>query len=301
MEREGQQKTWAAPGSGVTTIWFEGDTSRAKSFYVRTLGRVLGSLQRCHFKPALELQFPVLVRGSRTEALLTDVMPRPVAARIAFARLRLSWSSLLEFAYRHGNRVSRLLMWLLGFAGSQEVTISRNRAHCDFPAHWYMLAPIYFRKFEFAVSECEFDFVLFTTATCYVRTDLLKCRLRSVKPVRFYGGHIRELGHPFVTGNSIVMSRDVLERVVALRPYYRIDVPDDVALARIVRDFDLADLTEWPTEHLPFGAEIPSDLSADWRSRHIVRCKGEPVSRDSEPVVRVMLELHRFITTANSR
>jgi hypothetical protein len=102
-------------------------------------------------------------------------------------------------------------------------------------------------------------------------------------------------GSRFAVGNSIILSKDVLAEIVKNTNKFRLDLPDDVSLGRLIGDLGLAEFVELPTEHLPFGAKIPADFSRDWNKAHLIRCKAEPTTKSSSPVIDQMKAVHLFI------
>lgn len=296
IENRGQKETWASNPRFAKVIWFEGNAALSGKLSVKFLGRILGILQRTNFGQKKQISVPG-IRLFKTQSVDgSSSLRKRLCPAIVRHRIEIQFVSVLDWVHRNGNFLSRVLNLLLKRIGTNQTKLKGDRATCDFPPHWFMLCTFKFLKYKFVIENFKFDFVLFTTATCYVRLDELLRKLANVHPHRFYGGHVLKLGGAFVAGNSIILSRDVLEEVVRLEKHYRLDLPDDVALSRLIRNSNLADITEMPTEHLPIGgASIPEDLSHDWSEKHIIRCKAQPVTQNPEPVIELMRKVHDFL------
>lgn len=294
---DAQRRTWLAQTDGLKVIFFQGDAALGKRPPAKLLGDFLGRVQKLNY------------RWPRTLDIASICQSRFIRAGfMSFSRLgrlpseiHLGWAAFFNWVYERGNFFSKIVGSLQKKIWSDEVVVVGDRAKTAFPAHWYMLAPVNFIKYRFILENYDFDFVLFTNVTCYLRADKLREALRNQPRSRFYGGHVLEvMGHVFVPGNSVVMSQDVVSGVLHLRNHFRLDIPDDVALGRLIRDWDLAEPVNLPTEHLPFGASIPEDLSSDWETRHIIRCKGEEVTRTADPAVDLMERLHDYIQSTTT-
>ena len=298
---QGQKDTWIADDGPVRTIWFEGNGRLTNRRFVKAAGALMGWVQKAQY-------------GSPRRYTIGKILPNPLprknnsfgaAGRDFLSRgwtISISWSVVFEWLYRHGNLFSGLIWGLLRIGTSKKVTFFGDRARCEFPVHWFLLTPISFLKYQFVSKTFDFDYVLFTTATCYIRPAQLAKNLSNASRTRFYGGQVLSLlGHPFVSGNSVILSPDVLRSVLARKKYYRLDIPDDVALGRLIRDFDLAEASDLPSVILPLDATIPDDLKPGWESSHLIRCKTQQVSRDSSSVVERMREVHTYLKSSIDR
>lgn len=289
-----QIETWIRRFPNIQTVWFESDSKKGTSLSARVIGNLLGRMQTSSYSAPREIpgSHPVVSFLLGIRSLLKRDRKQYLSAD---RRLRLGWVPFAEWAYQNGNLVSRLFSAVIRKIWTGDTHFDGKRARCDFPTHWFMLAPLYLLKYRFALDELDADYFLFTTATCYVNGDQLQKNLASMPRSGFYGGNVMTIsGHSFVAGNSLIMSPDVISRVLEHSSRYRLDIPDDVALGRLCHDLDIARPVHFPTETLPFGAKIPDDLSAQFESCHLIRCKTEKVSRDSGSVRKLIFEVHRY-------
>lgn len=289
-----QKETWISHFPKIQTVWFEANSAEGARLTTRILGKILGWMQTKSYSMPKEIpgSYPVVSLFMSMRFLIGRKRGKQRSTKKS---LRLGWVPFAEWAYQNGNLISRLFSTVIEKVWTGDIRFDGERARCNFPTHWFMLAPLYLLKYRFALRELEADYFLFTTATCYVNGDRLQEDLAPMPRSGFYGGNVMTMsGHPFVAGNSLILSPDVISRVLQHSRHYRLDIPDDVALGRLCHDFDIARPVHFPTETLPFGARVPTDLSPGFESRHLVRCKTEMVSRDSASVRKLMLDVHGY-------
>lgn len=294
---DAQRRTWLTQTEGLKVIFFQGDATVGRRPSAKLLGSFLGRVQKLNYRWPRKLNIASICQSRFTRAGCTRFS---LLARLP-SEINIGWAAFFNWAYERGNFFSKIIGSLQKKIWSDKVVVVGDRVKTAFPTHWYMLAPVNFIKYRFILENYDFDFVLFTNVTCYLRADKLRQALRNQPRSRFYGGHVLEvMGHVFVPGNSVLVSRDVVTGVLNLRNHFRLDIPDDVALGRLIRDWDLAEPVNLPTEHLPFGASIPEDLSSDWETRHIIRCKGEEVTRTAAPAVDLIERVHDYIQSTTT-
>ena len=299
IEEQGQRPTFFSDQAGsVKCVWIEGDPEIARKKIFRLLDGFLESVHRNMYSHAVELvagRYLYFLNGWRLKR--ERLAPRSSWGQHKF-RIRVNWGFFLAQSYsvqKNRNRFSRLLSRILSFLADGNPRVHSSRVTLNFP-NSYSLGPWRaFLRYKTVLEYFKFDFALFTTSTCYVDLETLLREIERLPTERVYAGHLMNVFAPFIAGNSVLMSRDVVESVVRNKSHYRLDVPDDVALGILIRDLDLADRISIPTETLPFGAKIPTDLSHDSRHRYLYRCKAQPTTLVPEPVVQTMQDLHRFI------
>lgn len=299
IERRGQIPTFGADQvDGVECVWVESDPRLSSKWAFRCANYVLSALQLNLSGHPLE----VMVRNYsyffgqgrvRREVIASEERPSSKNFRV-----RVNWSHLMAWSYspqRNWNGFSRTLARILSWLADGKPRVSAERVTLNYANSYFLTTWRSFLRYEAVLELFDFDFVLFTTSTCYV--DLLRLVevADSLPKCRVYAGDVMRFSVPFVAGNSVLLSRDVVESIVRHKDQYRLDLPDDVSLGLLVRDFGLADLVSIPTETLPFVAQIPEDLSRNPSKPYLFRCKAEPSTRNPDPVIQTMLELHTHI------
>lgn len=293
---DAQQKTWISDAGQTPVIYFEGNASLTNSLRARALAAIMKQLQQLNYRESREIGLSSIVQSSKVPRWIRRLLQRGWLT-LGIDRLRIGWGAVLNWESLHGNFLSRLLGTVFRFVFSDKILISPGRARCSFPAHWFLLSPIYLIKYRFAMEYLNVDFVLFTTGTCYVRVEALKEKLRRLPREAFYGGHVMyRSGVPFVAGNSLIMSPDLISKILKNRRHYRYDLPDDVSLGLLINRLSLAKAHHIATEELPFGASIPDDFSAQWKDRPIIRCKTAQVTHSGPDVAKQMWRVHRFVS-----
>lgn len=293
IEKEAQQPTFGSlHSSHARVLWLEGDPELARRPVFRFLNNLLGLILRNIYGPVLQVQAGTFLVWVSKEG----VRGRRVERKNFFVRLNSSF--FLDFFDRRRTRwnlFSRGLGWVLRANSSPDFSGDGVRVRQNFPNSFNLHPYRSFLRYRYVLDNYDFDFVLFTTSTCYVDLAKLTEVVKTLPLRRVYAGDTLKLGIRFVAGNSILMSRDVVERVVANRRFYHLDCPDDVALGRLVHDMSLADILHIPTETLPFAAQIPASLGPSWVDSYLFRCKAEHRTQSPARVVKIMWELHNYL------
>lgn len=298
IERDAQQPTFGSIRlPNLQVVWIEGDPNLAKRAGFRLLNTLLGLIHRNIYGPLVRFQL-----GLFSVSLSGEGWRRLDETKSCFS-LRLNVTPIMNFFYRgcgRWNIFSRILRRLLGTVSGPNFLLEKNRVRLNFPNSYYLTPYRTFLRYQHVLETYDFDIVLFTTSTCYVDVLRLSQVSQSLPSRGLYAGECLKLGGPFVSGNSMLLSRDVLENVVGHARFYRLDLPDDVALGRLIHEFQLADLLHIPTQTLPFGAQIPSSLGADWADSYLFRCKAEQRTKNPRPVVSTMFQLHDYIMSTRT-
>ena len=99
----------------------------------------------------------------------------------------------------------------------------------------------------------DFTHVYFTTASSYIRVHKLLAVVNELPLTRVYAGTPFTdaiSGTHFASGANRIMSRDVVESVVAARGRYRNDVMEDAGLGRLVHELGI-DVKPLPSVNVP--------------------------------------------------
>jgi hypothetical protein len=134
----------------------------------------------------------------------------------------------------------------------------------------------------------EFDYLLRTNTSTYVNRKLLAQFVEDLPGAGYYGGYVGESnGVRFASGTGVLLSRDLVERIVEDRQW-EFNIIDDVAMGRCmsrlgvpVQHFARIDvLSEQDLERLDGSA---------LRSTFLVRCKG---NKDRSHDIQAMHRVH---------
>lgn len=120
----------------------------------------------------------------------------------------------------------------------------------------------------------EFDFILRTNSSSYVELGRLEEFVQTLPEGGYYGGAVwRVQGLEYVTGSTILMSRDLVEHAVR-DPEWDFELIDDMALGRSMRRRGVKPQSVERVDVLT--ADDLSHLdSTSLSATFLVRCKGE--------------------------
>jgi hypothetical protein len=150
--------------------------------------------------------------------------------------------------------------------------------------------------FEQVLRSNEFDLVFRTNCSSYV--DLPNLRgfaERHARAERFYSGRRGMFGDlPFASGSGFFLSRDLVELVVERRDEWNHALPDDIALAELMRrhGVDLVDASR-------IDYTSVRDIGDVDTSQFLFRCKTESPWRLGD--VRIFLMIHQAFCRARGR
>jgi len=258
----------------VKIIWVEGDPNLARKFRFRALNWLVGLIHKNIYGPNFQ-----------------------VSATRGRVRFRVNLKPLLDKLYdpQHSrNGFSRALSKIVG--DPRPVTVSSNgrRVRLGLPNSYFLVPIRDVEKFRYLAS-LQFDYVLSTTSTCYVDVSKLVTVVSQLPRRGVYAGPKMKLGCPFVPGNHTLMSRDVAQTIVELSDFMRFDVPNDVGIGQLVQDFGVANLMDIHTENVEASFVRLNELSPNWRSTYLFRCRAEAKTLNSGPVIQSMLRLHQLL------
>jgi hypothetical protein len=146
-----------------------------------------------------------------------------------------------------------------------------------------------------ALTEPEWNFVYFTTASSYVRPGLLLERISTLPDSGAYAGtRMVEgvTGETFASGANRVFSRDVVELIVRERRHYANDVMEDVGLGRLLARHGIP-VTAWPSLNLSSQVELNVVSDGELLEHHHFRLRSEVEGRRND--VALMRALHERI------
>lgn len=164
-----------------------------------------------------------------------------------------------------------------------------NRVKQNFPASTFLTGPRTLRAFEWALDSEEFDYLLRITSTCLINEPALMRFVEALPENRVYAGQeLSSFGsNLFMSGAAFMLSRDVVKEIVAHQHKWRFDTYEDVALGRLINEFNIADFIQMDR------LDLPSIRAAELVALHelgnapVIRCKAEDVTNSSAPVLKI--------------
>ena len=168
-------------------------------------------------------------------------------------------------------------------------TLAGKRVELDLPTPMFVAGHRTIHAFEWALQNSEFDYLVRITSTCLINEPELMRFIDSLPKHRVYAGQKSNSygSNAFMSGAAIVLSRDVVAGIVSHKNKYRFDMYEDVALGRLICEFNVADF-------IPMGRlDLPSIQAAEQVSLEelanatVIRCKAETITESPEPVLRI--------------
>jgi len=164
-----------------------------------------------------------------------------------------------------------------------------NRVELDLPNPVFIAGHRTIRAFEWALHNSDFDYLVRITSTCLVNERALMRFVEALPKNRVYAGQeISSFGsNLFMSGAAFLLSRDTVTGIVAHQHKYRFDIYEDVALGRLISEFDIADRI--PMDRLDLATVSSAELVAldELVDARIIRCKAEGVTTSAKPVLRI--------------
>lgn len=214
----------------------------------------------------------------------------------------------LDFAYKTGKNLRRAFKylwsrWAFDAVGSSQLRrYSKIREHrvtfdqsstrytLDYPPHMSLQGPRTIAAFRTVLKDLEFDYLLRLTSTCLASPKALEDYVRSLPSTRVFAGQALQFaGRRFNSGAALLMSRDVVEAVVAHGGLLRNNVYEDVALSDLIWRHGLADFYDMPRIDVSSAASVSEKFDTDSPQAPVIRCKAEsPMTTQSRPVVEIM-------------
>jgi hypothetical protein len=175
--------------------------------------------------------------------------------------------------------------------------VAKYRVRVCFP-NSYFLAP--YRTvlgLKYALENYEFDYLVRTISTSYVRLNRMVQTLADLPRRRVYAGPVLDLaGVSFVSGGAMVLSRDVVQGIVDNWQLLRLDVFDDVGLGRLVSECDLGDALPLGQVEVRFSNQSLESKPPGWDDEFMFRCKAQRITTSSEPAIDLMRSVHRLFS-----
>lgn len=170
-----------------------------------------------------------------------------------------------------------------------------SRIWLPYPTQIHIAGLRTIETFRYALSHYEFDFAVRLSSTCLVRPNVLMQMVSTLPRKRVYRGVPNGFGRTtFMSGSSIILSRDVIEAVVANERHLSLSVYEDVALSLLIQRLDVADPLSLTQIEIQSPSDLPKSIES-WGDVPIIRCKAESPTKSSKPVVENMLAVKNFV------
>lgn len=173
----------------------------------------------------------------------------------------------------------------------KKLRISENRIRSSFSSNFHFAGLRTLEAFHHSLMSHDFDFLVRITSTCLPLGPNIFSVLANTRAQRIYGGQSLQFGEiQFVSGAMLVLSRDVVSEVWRNRLRWDFELNEDVALAKLIQDCEIAPITEFVRLDAsttdgggllltPTGEALPL----------AVRCKAEwPATTEPRPVISLM-------------
>lgn len=159
------------------------------------------------------------------------------------------------------------------WAAGRKVSIEGRNIHTGVPETYLMTNSKTVAAFRHLLITQEFDYILRTNSSTYVNLERLKAFVQTLPENGYYGGAVwHSHGLEFITGSTILLSRDLVE-YAARDPEWDFDLIDDMAIGRSMRRAGAA-----PQSVARADVLTPADLArldaSALASSFLVRCKG---------------------------
>ena len=300
IEEQGQKATFAQDRPGFRFLWIEGDASLAERHVYRMADWILKIYHRSFW-------------GTLGSIKLRKVFPFGLVLWVVNALFRrgkaplqgpkLWLPDLSKWRARSFANSSKLPLPCLLVArlfhrdGLDFSWVSVRRLRQRFPNLLHLTPIRGLKSLEVALSLEHFDYLVRITSTEYVHMDNLRTYIDGLGDRRIYAGQPLVLaGADFVGGSFIIFSRDVVQEIVNHGRRFRIDTYDDVAIGRIVSDFNLAPLQALPQIVVRDTPGWETNLPTHWHNQISFGCKTGDLTTDVLGPVHNMRKLHYLLS-----
>ena len=166
--------------------------------------------------------------------------------------------------------------------------IEGDRVWIPYPIQIHIAGLRTVETLRFALKNFDFEYLVRITSTCLVQSKPLFSFIETLPKSRVFGG----IPIPFATGTffsgaSLIFSRDVAEGVVKNSHKLLLSVYEDVALSLLIDKCKLAEKFQFPRIEFSSDEDLPN-LQRDRENAPVIRCKAQPSTSASEPVIRNM-------------
>lgn len=197
-------------------------------------------------------------------------------------------------AFGGGAILSRFRAGAAAWAAGQRVRQRDNMVITGVPETYLMTNAKTVAGFRHILESSEFDYVLRTNSSTYVNLKMLNAFVQDLPETAFYGGTPWTVGNiSYATGTSMLLSRDLVERIVSDEDW-EFDLVDDLAVGMSMRRAGVV-LNAFPRVDVCTPTDLANLSVEDLRSTFIVRCKG---TNEREHDVVAMNRVHQLYESA---
>jgi hypothetical protein len=212
------------------------------------------------------------------------------------------WHERIRWSNRIGNTLLKifdllmslpLLAWVPGTQESNLLHLNHRAIHVRFPDAYLTVRWKVKGIFKFVLQNYDFDYILITTSSSYIRPRKLLEVLQDSSRTQFLGGAKAYAGATFVAGNNRILSRDLVEYLVQHPASYMPHIIEDVSMSKSLTRTGVQ-ISFQP--HLDISSLSALDLMTDdeLAINYHFRLKSGPLSQRND--VAIMNALHqRFI------
>ena len=247
----------------IEVVWVEASSAASK----RVVARVLNSL--------IYLQMWLKLPSSRGPRLHSM---RAVIADVPDLFHRNALGSGLQTLY------CRKLL-----SGSPPARMG-NRFRLNMPHGYGFTGRRTIESFRLALENYQFDFMLRLTSTCLVNPIVLDKLIEKLPSKRVYAGQLLKFRKvAYNSGSSLLLSRDVVESVVANSSDFLVNIAEDVAIGEIIVRLSLGDFHEMNRADISSLKLLEMIPKSKIMQVPILRCKAESGRTTmAQPVIEIM-------------
>ncbi len=150
--------------------------------------------------------------------------------------------------------------------------------------------------FRYVLHNYDFDYIFRTNSSSYVDGELLVKKAKTLPEGDFYGG-VPGAGPdgPFASGAGILLSKSVIEKVLAAESCWRHGLIDDVALSQLIKECLQPSIVLQPLPRMEFGSiqELQSARPQDVKNSFHFRCKTNSANETIQIMKRIFEIKHQ--------
>jgi hypothetical protein len=132
-----------------------------------------------------------------------------------------------------------LLNFIPTTSPSTELKSMHKVIQVNFPDIYLTIRWKFFAIFDYFISNTNHNFIFITTTNAYVRPYALMNLLKNIPHENIYTGAYTWPGSTFISGANIILSRDVVQKLLANRNIFRPSIIDDVELSNVLNKLSI--------------------------------------------------------------
>jgi hypothetical protein len=155
---------------------------------------------------------------------------------------------------------------------------------------------------NYALLECDFDFVVRTAPTSLWNPMELRRKLTLLGPSMGAFGTVREFsGKKYIEGSNLVISRDIVSKLVNNPHLFNFGIIDDVAIGRVLTQLNIP-MIDWPRPRIERLWDFYDLRYGDFSRIYTFRCRSS--SPYNEKVlnneIRTLRKLHKILLKSSN-